>query len=446
MEQIDNVLKLNKFPNPITINKDECGVVTKEDLNPLELLFIESPLILIPNHSLKSLIKSGRACSKCGEVIKAYDSGIIKDIKKNLDGLKHERFLKGLDCDQCNIKWCCSKCKELDIWHDCLNHRPINKSNTNQIGKDTIFWENLVNLKMELEDPIKFGVFNCILECQYDSNVKELFESLPLDEIDLKLDWGKFQGLINETFKNSNYDLDTIKKYVGIYQRNNYDGSIYLIFSNLRRGEDVDSDNDSSVNCKMELFNKDQCKSFDEIDINTHLIKHINNKMAKLKPIYTSRGSNLNKKLIQCKSISNLTSGQMLIIENLNYSNPKDNDDDDIIYWNESGFPKIIIPHEDINIKIKRRTSLTSSGASFGEGIIKYNREQIREMLQTSVIEENSDYLSEKEEEENDDDDNEEDDDDDIDEDEMFQKMKDLNVSTRRKSVRFVDDGINNGN
>lgn len=446
---IANILKQTKSPNHLKTSPNG-KVATRTDLPPLDIVFVESPLILVPSHSLRLLIKNGRACAFCGDVIKAYDGGLIKDQKnKNMDALKHQRFINGLDCDQCLYKWCSLQCKQFDeATHWVLNHRPINKSNTNSFGHEVLNWAPWSKLEKLLCDPIKYGVFKCIMACVINDKIKEMYLELPHADEKFPMDdqWLEFHDFLNKSFKNFELSLDELNDYIRIYQRNNYEGSIYLIFSQLT--QDLD---DRKVNCKMEMFTNNQYTSFDEIDVNTHLVKHITTHPNQ-KPIYPIRNTQLNKKLLQCKSTVHLTLGEEIVIPKDDYSQPRAIEEDELIYLNEGGIPKIIIPHDseennnnskknshraransihgNFSTANRRRASLTSSGASFGEGIIKYNREQIREMLKGTLEETDidTDCSIDELDTEGDDDD------------EVFKKMKDLSIGLgRRKSVRFAD-------
>ncbi|GME78037.1 unnamed protein product [Ambrosiozyma monospora] len=141
-----------------------------QDQSSIGPVFMESPFILVPNFELLKLIKLGKCCSYCGDVLKVYDQGRMRDKDIDIDDSdnspsrhhthnhgkngrkngnsgsngqggrsksgnrstneqqKHNRFLSGLDCDECESCWCSQECKDLDFRHELMFHRPTNKS------------------------------------------------------------------------------------------------------------------------------------------------------------------------------------------------------------------------------------------------------------------------------------------------------------------------------
>lgn len=432
---LKKVFNKSKSGHPLRIDPDSNQIRLKNDKNNLGIVYLEAPYISLPSYEVLKLIQMGKCCSYCGEVLKIYDNGKMKDDgnrgkrEKQTTVEKHERYINGLDCSNCEVRWCDKQCKELDFKHDLLYHRPSNKSSThafidtNGVEKDTFYfdkWKSLETLLLKENLDLCYNTIICILHIYYDDNLLTGYESLrcldtndekSYDEYlessntDHKQIWEKFLSCFKK------FEMSYVKflQYMAIFKMNNYNGSIYLIFSALAKS------NIKEPNLKIEYFDGNTKRDYEEFLIKTgdnnsvKIFKHHVIDSPTVKPIYTNKTSGiLDKKIIQILNTSKISTQEELTIMDQDYSNPIDLEDDDFAFISDDNgdvdIPKIILPMPTSNNGNKqpkiRNASFTSSGASFGEGIIKYNRDQIREMLENmsqnlKLDEESSDELDE---------------------------------------------------
>lgn len=434
---IRKILSKSKAAHPLRYDVHSNQIKLKADKSHLGVVYLEAPYILLPHWDRLELIKRGKCCSYCGEVLKLYDNGKMKDDgnKANLQKKsfidKHERYVNGLDCSNCEGKWCDKDCKSLDFRHGLLYHRPTNKTAsqnfTNTKGEeiDSFYYDNwkyLENILTTRGLDLCYMTIMTILHTYYDGEIKNGFEALrslkSSNEKDYKqflnidteeTDEGSMENickLFNKCFKNFNISFLDFLKYMTIFKLNNYNGSIYLIFSTIKKGIEAQS------NIKIEYFTEIE-RDFEEFSVKTNndnsvtLVKRNIKDDTIVKPIYTNRTSGMiHKKVIQAVNTCKLVSDSELILPDIDYSNPLDLEDDEIGFISSDSnnqTPVIILPVSGGTDKNRRSSrirnaSFTSSGASFGEGIIKYNRDQIREMLENmadTLNEESSDESSE---------------------------------------------------
>lgn len=419
---LKKILSKSKSTHLIRLDTVTNEIKLKVDKPHLGLIYLESPYIAIPSFDLLKLIERGKCCGLCGGVLKIYDNGKMKDDgnkstrQKQTHIEKHERYINGLDCSECEVRWCDKQCKDLDFKHMLLNHRPSNKSTSHTFldvagnEKDIFYfdkWTKLKNLLVSENLDVVYNTFMCIIQIYYDETLVQGFESLKcvvcddesqlelyinswniLKVIDLKTLWQSFTGC----FKKLNMSYLSFLKYVIIFKLNNYNGSIYLIFSAMTKSDSVES------NVKVEYYDGATQYDYEEFSVRTgednavHMIKEHVVDRASVKPIYTNRSSGiLDKKVIQVSNTARVSNTAPLVLPDEDFSNPADVEDDEIEFLSDgesdTKIPKIVLPvlpsytQKTTNSKI-RAASFTSSGASFGEGIIKYNRDQIREMLE----------------------------------------------------------------
>ncbi|KAH3674730.1 hypothetical protein WICPIJ_009497, partial [Wickerhamomyces pijperi] len=90
--------------------------------------------MVVPPFDLIKLIEVGKCCCYCGDTLKVYDKGRLKDKDvHDISDEKHARFMSGLDCADCSCKWCSQSCRKQDFSHSMLHHQPTNKAMTNQL-------------------------------------------------------------------------------------------------------------------------------------------------------------------------------------------------------------------------------------------------------------------------------------------------------------------------
>lgn len=419
---LKKILTNSKSSHLLRLDPKSNEIKLKIDKPHVGLIYLEAPYIALPAFDLLKLIERGKCCGYCGGVLKIYDNGKMKDDgnKSNREKQtlvdKHERYINGLDCSDCEVRWCDKQCKGLDFKHTILHHRPSNKSashaffDVNGNEKDTFFFDKWTKLKTILLNgnmDLIYNTFICILHLYYDPSLQPGFESLKcftsddepqlercikswnMEDIDLKSIWEDFLSC----FKKFNVSYLKFLKYVAIFKLNNYNGSIYLIFSALTKSSTI------QPNAKVEYYDGNKQHDYEEFSVRTgednsvHLVKEHVVDTPSVKPIYTNKTSGiLDKKVIQVSNTSRISTTSQLVILDEDFSNPFDMEDDEIEFLSDgdsdSKIPKIVLPifpstttQKNTTPKI-RTASFTSSGASFGEGIIKYNRDQIREMLE----------------------------------------------------------------
>lgn len=424
---VRNVLSKSKSGHPLRFDTNSNDPKLKLDKPNLGIVYLEAPYISLPNYDILKLIERGKCCAFCGSVLKIYDNGKMKDDgnKQNREKQtsidKHERYLNGLDCANCECRWCDKQCKDLDFKHNLLYHRPANKNvthpfiNVTKIETDTFYydkWSKLENIINEENLELCYKGIMCILQVYYDPNLKNGYESLKCLTSTNEIDYEKYLSkyierkklievheLFNLCFKKNKILYLDFLKYLVIFDLNNYNGSIYLIFSAIKKSKTIEP------NLKIEYFDGNTKTDYEEFVVKTgghnsvQLFKHHITDNPMVKPIYTNKTSGIfDKKIIEIANLKGLTQNSELVLLDQDYSNPLDLENDEMVSFNDkaSNIPKIILPISNVNnIKMKpkvRNASFTSSGTSFGEGIIKYNRDQIREMLENM----SNDFINEE--------------------------------------------------
>lgn len=424
---IKKIFSKSKATHSLRYDSLTDQIKLKTDKSKLGVLYIEAPFILLPHFDVLKLIETGKCCSYCGEVLKLYDVGKMKDDgnkasrEKRTTADKHERFINGLDCSDCEGRWCDNQCKLLDFKHNFLHHRPMNKTTShpfldiNGDDKDTFFfdnWKKIESLIIKENNDWLYNTIMCILHLYHDPSLEATFSALPCwdakssDEmkrfmttkgLESEISIEEIHSMLLACFKNLDLPLEKFLKYVSVYYLNNYHGSIYLIFSCLTKSASMEP------NVKVEPFDGGLKHDFEEFvfkkteDNNVCLFKTHHTDGTTLKPIYTNRTSGVvEKQLIQLVCSKMITTNDALVLTDQDYSNPLEPEDDEIAFisdeHDEADVPRLIVPvpppSGDQNIVLKtpnpklRKASFTSSGNSFGEGIIKFNRDQIREMLE----------------------------------------------------------------
>jgi hypothetical protein len=423
---LKKIFSKSKSTHSLRYDSHSDEIKLKTDKSKLGVVYMEAPFIALPNYELLKLIERGKCCGYCGEVLKLYDVGKMKDDgnkanrEKQTTADKHERFINGLDCSECEARFCDKQCKLLDFKHELLHHRPTNKTATHPFvdvdgtDKDTFFfdsWKRLEAIILAENNDWLYNSMMCILHIYHDPSLETAFMSLRCWESNTSNDTIRFlqekslewkvsleviHSLLLECFKNFELSYIDFLKYISIYCLNNYQGSIYLIFSALNKSKTIDP------NLRVEPFDGDITQDYEEFvfkktdDKGVRLLKtHIVDEST-VKPIYTNRTSGiLDKKIIQIMCTDMVSSGDTLVLLDQDYSNPLEIEDDEIAFISDDNdavdTPRIIVPitpctGQGIVLKTPnprlRKASFTSSGNSFGEGIIKYNRDQIREMLE----------------------------------------------------------------
>ncbi|KAF6006515.1 hypothetical protein HII13_004992 [Brettanomyces bruxellensis] len=438
---VKKIIGKTKGQHALRFDQQKKMLVAAFDQAQPGTLFLEAPMILLPDFELLRLIKLGKCCAYCGSVIKGDNEGRLAGTdtkpanKKASKEQKIDRFISGLDCDQCSLRWCSDVCKNADCMHNILNHRPENKSCSHQfVGADKkkkdillfdkwhSLWAYVAKERLEL---CYYGI-GAILRIYYDQRLEAAFESLrcvsecteksmieylcscspTLDEQKLR----KCHVMLVTCFKKMELSFERFVRYLTIYKMNNFSGCIYLLASSL---EHVNVAGSEVENCRIEYSEDDENR--DLVDslllkpISEHSVEliqesHIEDKSKKV-VFFTVGGAKVRRKILKVSNIGLIRKGEPLTIREMDYSVPTveeyaicavDSDGEgEIVMPNSSGSMsshrhRSFYPRHCSNsfTSARRTASFTSSGSSFGEGIIKYNRDQIREMLQHLSLEE----------------------------------------------------------
>ncbi|KAK6197475.1 uncharacterized protein RJT21DRAFT_57127 [Scheffersomyces amazonensis] len=112
----------------IMTTKRGKGIYAKHKIDKGEIIWSEEPLFFIPPLANIKLIKTGKACSYCGKLLKSNSGGNV---------------LRALDCNICTEVWCSPMCKKSDgTLHGLLKHnvyQPHKKSTTKPIDSEAFF-------------------------------------------------------------------------------------------------------------------------------------------------------------------------------------------------------------------------------------------------------------------------------------------------------------------
>ncbi|VEU20101.1 DEKNAAC101060 [Brettanomyces naardenensis] len=423
---IKKALNKCKGQHCLKVNPATKELVLASDQSKPGTLFLEAPLILLPEFELLNLMELGKCCAYCGCVLKVDDLGRMRDKKPtkkppSSKDSKLSRYLKGLDCDECPLRWCSDECKDADTMHSLLHHRPENKSGTHQFvdssqkQKDSFNYSKWVELrKYILGNNLEicyYGVM-AILRIYYDPSIKEPYEGLRTlrdatdDQIveflteeceydddneddDLTLEMlHECHSLLQSCFKKLDLSFNQFLHYLVAYKLNNFGGCIYLVASSLVRSPSDDA------NCRIELYDheaSDRRDSFTVKPVSLHSVELIQqsflDKNSKT-PLYTTTGSlGTSKKILRVFGVSRMKKGEVLTIKDSDYSIPQQSEDEFAVESLYSDEEASKYSASSLFQSKKRTASFTSSGSSFGEGIIKYNRSQIKEMLQQLSLE-----------------------------------------------------------
>ncbi|ODV88066.1 hypothetical protein CANARDRAFT_5371 [[Candida] arabinofermentans NRRL YB-2248] len=491
----DNQILKEILPRKSPIQANKNGKITLvKDLDKLETIYNESPLILNSSFEIIKLIDLGKCCCRCGDVLKIYDRGIFKDsglehpnnkekdvvVHSNLTDEKLARYMSGLDCSACELRWCSDQCKRLDFRHGLLNHMPMNASMTNNINSsdhDKIslkfaLWKNFKKLLMDENREDIYYTFCIILELYYYKPLVKQYENLRRlegDEVQMlkylqslnqkrydKAILQKFYDLIIGVFnKKLKLTFKQFLNYLIIFKLNNFENSIYVITSCIINDIDNNLDDESitSANCSIDYADATPNKDYEDVKIepignhSVKLTKQQHNQESSSKCIYShplkiprkiikvSNLSMLSKSdelkvtstsaftpsfSILCQRKGSISSGSSLDSEvRSHFSKPQmfelpANNTTQVQKQRSSSVSSNSLQPITTKAKTGRTASFTSSGTSFGEGIIKYNRDQIREMLTKMTINQSStgdqELIEEDDDESSDDDEGDSDD------------------------------------
>ncbi|KAG7699727.1 hypothetical protein KL951_001444 [Ogataea haglerorum] len=382
---------VDHIPKNSNLKVSNGAIVLRHDMTNLGTLYLEAPYFLIPPFDLVKLVEVGKCCSYCGETLKIYDKGRLRDKEAHdVSDQKHMRFMSGLDCGDCSSRWCSQNCRKLDFCHSFLNHQPTNKGMTNQITnsrgeKLVLLYDRWVSFKKAIHEK-SLELAHCglyvTLQLFYYPELREGYMSMrnvvaeQRDEfLGREIDFTTLYEEMTACFKDFKLSEDEFLDCLSIFKLNNYNSGVYPLTSYL-------SDPSGEINCSISPFETSIAHDYEDfrIDVvdehNVTLTKQRHLESYR-KPIHTST-LKIDKKIIIVSSMRNIKSCEKLVAGESHETGSACSSSDN------SSMEKITapIPHRfPGKARNQRNASFTSSGNSFGEGIIKYNRDQIREML-----------------------------------------------------------------
>ncbi|ODV98434.1 hypothetical protein PACTADRAFT_48199 [Pachysolen tannophilus NRRL Y-2460] len=248
------------------------------------LLWEENQFIFIQPIDILSLIGLGKACSYCGKPLQARSTS---------NGVS---ILSGLDCNVCNQMWCSVSCKKLDSQlHPLLKHSlytgDINKKTTKKII-DSKKWSIYEKFCVENQWQAAYAVglifahelldktclikkqFNAMAKIRQDIRYKALDSSagsfdnsnggaLFVQEQQEKL-WQEGYQKFSDCFLKDHLTYEEFMEYLGTYNINNINNSLFLIQSHLNHNCDP------NVVVKFGAKRTDGIKVYAKRDINSN--------------------------------------------------------------------------------------------------------------------------------------------------------------------------------
>lgn len=91
----------------ISSGDKQRGLFAANDLKAGDMIFEDSPLVVVPPMDKLVLMQSGKACPLCGS---------------SVNHSQHTIIINGLDCSECGAVWCSKNCKKDDLTHTTLRH------------------------------------------------------------------------------------------------------------------------------------------------------------------------------------------------------------------------------------------------------------------------------------------------------------------------------------
>lgn len=232
----------------IMTSKRGKGLYAKRNIAKGDLIWEETQLFFIPPLANVNLIKSGKACSYCGNLLHGSTAGTV---------------LKGLDCTICPEVWCSQECKRNDSQlHGLLKHNVYNPhrlSSGKLINAEAFLdlqnyclseqWNALFAIAMIQANIVmdrsktKGKQFNAMARVSQDIRYKALNSSagtfdnfqggaLFVEEQQERL-WKEGHAKFSAVFPRSNVSYKEFLLMMGTYNINNLDSCIYLTQSHL---------------------------------------------------------------------------------------------------------------------------------------------------------------------------------------------------------------------
>lgn len=230
------------------------GLYSSNFLKEGDLIWEEkSPLFFIPPLDRVNLIANSKACTYCGSLISSNSAS--------------KSVLLGLDCNVCSDVWCSLHCKKTDKIHQLLKHNVYHDDTTKKNKKQIISsaWIKYEKFCSENKWNAAFAIglihSYCItdktgvLGQQFDAMAKVRqdirYKAIDSSGIGASFDnnnngggalfvkeqqeslWHEGHKMFNEIFPLNQISYEEYLTFLGTYNINNIDGSLFLIQSHL---------------------------------------------------------------------------------------------------------------------------------------------------------------------------------------------------------------------
>jgi len=230
------------------------GLFSTKMMKEGDLIWEEKiPLFFIPPLDRLNLIINSKACTYCGTLISS--------------NISSRSVLRGLDCNVCSDVWCSQHCKKTDKIHQLLKHN-VYHDDPSKKAKKQIISSNWMKYEKFCHDnkwnaAFAIGLIHAycitdksgILTKQFDAMAKVRqdirYKAIDSSGIGASFDnnnngggalfvkeqqeslWKEGFELFNSIFPLNQITYDEFLTYLGTYNINNIDGSLFLIQSHL---------------------------------------------------------------------------------------------------------------------------------------------------------------------------------------------------------------------
>ncbi|ODQ79503.1 hypothetical protein BABINDRAFT_161898 [Babjeviella inositovora NRRL Y-12698] len=214
------------------------------------LLWEETQLFFVPPLANVNLVRAGKACTHCSRALHT---------RSNASGVQ---ILSGLDCNTCPEMWCSLDCKKADKTHAQTKHSVYNPSaSSKKVYVDSIAWDKFEKYCSEQSWTALYGVGHVHAQIVLDktglkaqqfaamARVSQAIRYKALDSTSGSFDsasggalfageqqeilWKEGLVKLNACFPGRPLEYDEYLHYLGTYNINNIDNSLFLTQSHL---------------------------------------------------------------------------------------------------------------------------------------------------------------------------------------------------------------------
>lgn len=236
------------------------GLYSTNSLKEGELIWEEkTPLFFIPPLDRLNIIANSKACTYCGSLISTNNSS--------------RSVLKGLDCNVCKDVWCSQFCKKTDKIHQLLKHNVYHDDTTKKSSKKQIISSNWIKYETFCHDnkwnaAFAVGLIHAycindksgVLSKQFDAMAKVRqdirYKAIDSSGIGASFDnsnngggalfvkeqqvslWKQGHEMFNSIFPLNQVSYEEYLTFLGTYNINNIDSSLFLTQSHLNHNCD----------------------------------------------------------------------------------------------------------------------------------------------------------------------------------------------------------------